>query len=422
MNNQPFDTKRKPESIHSSSKLLVWGAILAADLLGKGSPISYVGGCREIKPPYLLLCNHASVIDFPIAAKACLPYYPNWVISIEEFIGREAMLRNVGGIYKRKFTPEVTTVRQMLGVLTKDKNICVMYPEARYSIAGINERMSEGIGKLVKLARIPVLTLMEHGSYFWQPQWNKSIFPYHPITAEMREIITAEEAQSLSEDEIQKRIEAAIVYDDYQWHYDHKIRIRSAKRAELLHRVLYQCPVCGREFSMNSKGSGLNCESCHASWTMDEYGKLHRSDGPDVFTHVPDWYRWERANVSKEVQDGTYRFEDTVILDRMVNAEVGFEYLGNVTMIQDESGITLEGKLDNGENFHLHRGARSMESIHIEYDFNKKGTTRRGPYMDIADGGETYFVSPLNKGNCLTRIHFATEALYDKARAAEKEI
>jgi len=421
MNHQPFDTKRKPEQCHTASKPLVWGAILAAEILGKGAHITYKDGTKELQPPYLLLCSHASVIDFPIAAKACLPHYPNWVISIEEFIGKEAMLRNLGGIYKRKFTVEVTTVKQMLGVLTKEKNICAMYPEARYSIAGINERMSEGIGKLVKLARVPVVLLMEHGSYFWQPQWNKSIFPLHPVTAEMSMIVNGDEIADMTEQEIQKRIDDAMVYDDYQWHYDHKIRIRSKKRAELLHRVLYQCPVCGKEFSMTSKGTSLHCEACNADWTMDEYGKLHRTDGPDVFTHVPDWYRWERENVRREVQDGTYRFEDTVILDRMVNAEAGFEFLGNVPMVQDESGITVGGKLENGDDFRLHRGARSMESIHIEYDFNKTGTTRRGPYMDLADNGETYFVSPLNKGDHLTKIHFATEALYDKANEAAKE-
>ena len=47
---------------------------------------------------------------------------------------------------------------------------------------------------------------------------------------------------------------------------------------------------------------------------------------------------------------------------------------------------------------------------HIEYDYKK-----RGDAIDIATEDDTFFVYPLNNSNVLTKLHFATEAIYRKA-------
>ncbi len=163
---------------------------------------------------------------------------------------------------------------------------------------------------------------------------------------------------------------------------------------------------------MNSRDTAIWCENCGARWEMDEYGKLRRQNGEDVFTHVPDWYRWERQNVRDEVRAGRYRFEDTVRLEHLVNCQIGFRAIGNVLFTHDERGFTLSGKLDNGEDFFLNRSVPSLSSCHIEYDFHKKGITKRGFAIEVANLNDTYFVFPLNSGDHLTKIHFATEELF----------
>ena len=51
-------------------------------------------------------------------------------------------------------------------------------------------------------------------------------------SAEMKRILTAEEVETLSVDEINARINAEFRYDDYKWQKDNKIRIRKKNRAE----------------------------------------------------------------------------------------------------------------------------------------------------------------------------------------------
>ena len=402
-----FNTAKKPKVPYPFLMPVEWGGTIALSLPKGGAKIEK-HNCAGLKPPYLLLANHASMIDFPLAVKATFPHRANWVISIEEFVGREWLFRGVGGIYKRKFTSDLNVVKHMLTVLKKRKGICVMYPEARFSLAGINEQLDDNLGRFVKTAKVPVVVLIAKGNFIASPQWDKKPERSVPVTADVTQIVTAEEALSLTADEIQKRIEDAFVYDDYAWQRDNHIAVKNKNRANNIHRILYQCPVCGKEFTTTSKDTRIWCRACGARWEMDEYGVLHRLDGKeDVFTHVPDWYRWERENVRREVRAGKYHFEDTARVEHLDNAKKGFRRMGEVKMTHDENGFILDGVLDDGSHFHFHRSVISMYSCHIEYNFHG-----RGDGIDLATITDTYFAFPLTAYNPLTKLHFATEELY----------
>lgn len=366
--------------------------------------------CEGLTPPYLMLATHASMRDFPMAIRATFPHRSYWVISVEEFAGREWLLRSAGGIGKRKFTQQLPVVRHIINILKKQKMIVTIYPEARYSLAGINEKIDGALGKLAKQCRVPVVVFMQHGNFLNSPQWCKK--PTRPVRSEgeMRQIVTREEVETLSAEEIQKRIEDAFVYDEYAWQRDNHIRIPSRYRAHNIHRILYQCPVCGQEHTMTSEYTQLWCTACGARWRMDEYGVLDRLDGENVFTHVPDWYRWERENVNKEVREGRYHFEDEARLELLVSSFHKFREIGRVHLRHDYDGFTVTGTLDDGTAFSLNRSPQSMMSCHIEYDF--KG---RGDAIDLATNDDSYWVYPLTAKNPLTKLHFATEALHELA-------
>ena len=64
-----------------------------------------------LKPPYLLLCNHNSFMDFMIMTRAIFPRRANYVVAIDGFIGMAWLLRAVGGICNRKFTRSISLVK-----------------------------------------------------------------------------------------------------------------------------------------------------------------------------------------------------------------------------------------------------------------------------------------------------------------------
>lgn len=368
--------------------------------------------CEGLKPPYLVIATHSSFVDFPMVNR-CTKHRCTWVVSVEEFVGRNYVMRSIGGIYKHKFTNEPSVVRNVAYSIKKMNTTCTFFPEARFSLIGKTEPIDKALGKLAKLCKCPVVVIVMHGNFIRSPQWCKRPYRKVPLVAEMKQVATLEEVQILSAEEIQSRIEQAFVYNDYHWQLENKIKVDSPKRAHNIHRVLYQCPSCGEEFTTDSKDTKIWCKHCGKSWTMDEYGRLLADDGKDIYTDPTEWYDYQAANVKKEVEAGTYRFEDDVYVEKLVSfSGKGFVRFPEVAhLVHDENGFTVKGVHD-GQSYTLHRDAISMSSVHIEYDF--KG---RGDAFDLFDGKDTYWIYPINKPNPLTKLHFAQIALYNKLSA-----
>lgn len=369
--------------------------------------------CKTLKWPYIIFASHASFIDFPMCAMVTFPHHTNYISSNEEFIGREWLFYGAGCFPKRKFTQDITVVKNVLRITRKLKNSVTVYPEARYSLIGINERIDHTLGKLVKASKVAAVVMITNGNFIHQPQWRKKYKMNNPHEIIFKCVVTKEEVEVLSAEEIQVRIEDAFVYDDYKWQLDNKVKIKSKYRAENLHKGLYKCPHCGKDYVMRSKGIKLWCSVCGATYEMNEYGQLECITGEPKYTHAPDWYRWEREEVIKEINNKTYYFEDEVRIEHLDNYQVGYRKLGTIKFIHDLNGIHLHGTLDNGEEFHFDNKPENTPSIHIDYDYKKRGTIKRGQAIDINTIHDTWFIFPKTKDEVVTKIHFAVEALYD---------
>lgn len=362
---------------------------------------------KKTKGPFFIMSTHAAFIDFAMVARAMMPRTTGWVISVEEFRRGEWLMRGVGGIPKRKFTHGIVTAKEIIRYVKKLKHSCAIYPEARFELAGINERIDGALGKMCKILGVPVIMCMTNGNFLNSPQWSKH--PYRKIRQEgnVYMLLTKEEVENLSAEEIQERIEKAFVKDEYKWQVERGYHIKCKKRADGLHNILYKCPVCNKEFKMNSSGIHLWCEECGAKWEMDTLSRLNGVNTDKGFSHVPDWYRWEREEVRKEVRSGEYRFEDQVRVEDFYSVKKGFLDVGKAKMVHDKNGFTFTGEVD-GKPFNLNRAVSTMYSLHIEYNF-----LERGDAIDIADEHTSYFMFPLTAKNCITKLHFATEELYD---------
>ena len=368
-------------------------------------------GTEELKPPVVLLCNHNAFMDFKVATKAIFPWRANYVVAIDGFIGREKLLRDVGCICKRKFTNDIILVKQLIHTI-KNGDVAVIYPEARYSLCGTTAVLPESLGKLCKLLKAPVVVLICHGHHVNSPFWNLHDRNVHPTEAEFKLLFTAEEVQSKSVENINKKIVEAFQYDDFAWQKERGIRITYKKRAEGLHKVLYQCPNCMTEFKMSSEGIVLKCNACGKEWEMSELSELKAKEGETEFSHIPDWYEWERANVRKEVENGTYSSgELPVKVDTLPNAKK-FIYLGEGTMVHDMNGFLVKGTDTDGDPFEMKKTVPSLYSCHIEYEYLGKF----GDCVDLNTLEDTWYIYPDPK-RCefaVTKMAIATEELYFK--------
>ncbi len=403
---QPFDMTRHPISCRWFLKPVAWLIALPGFL--RHRPVVTKEGVKGLKPPYLLLGNHNAFFDMKVSAMVTFPHFGNYVVAIDGFIGREGLLRSIGCICKRKFTNDLNVVRHIRYVI-QNKGIAAIYPEARYSLCGTTAPLPAALGKLCKMLKVPVVTVICHGHHINHPFWNtKHERNVKHTEVNVKLLLTPEQLAAMSVEEINQALVREFRYDDFKWQYENKVEVACVDRAEGLQKILYQCPNCGKEFEMTASGDTLKCNACGKEWIMDVYGRLSAKEGETEFPHIPDWYEWERDNVRKEVENGTY---STGILpvqvDSLPNAK-GYIDLGEGTLCHDMNGFRVELVNADGSKLVMEKPASSLYSCHVEYDYLFK----KGDCVDLNTLDDTWYIYPHDCKFSVTKMALATEELY----------
>ena len=364
-----------------------------------------------LKPPYMMLSNHMYFVDFKLAAMGVGFHRVNNVVSIDGYYRRPFLMEWIGAICTRKYTMDLHLVKSIKKVLSRG-DILSMYPEARYTPCGTLNYMPESLGKLVKMNKVPVVAVVHHGNYLHSPFWNFRKKRYVPLHTTMTQILTPEQIKTMTVEEINAVLKEKLWYDEYQYQKDNGILITEPFRAEGLHKVLYQCPACGVEHEMDSEGTQIYCKKCGKRWNLNEDGTLSALSGETEFSHVPDWYNWERTQVEAQIEAGTYSFEDEVEVFSMPRCW-RFEKLGKAKIRHTiDEGFVLEGHY-NGKDYRIHRTPIQQNSLHVEYDYCY---LRPEDCFDISTENDSFYCYPETRKNVITKLAFATEILHERAK------
>jgi len=392
---------------------LIW-ILSKIALMGKKYKVEKIN-MEGLKPPYLLLSNHMHFLDFELAAMGTFPHRVNNVVHIDGYYLRPWLMELIGAICTRKFTTDLHLVKSINKVL-KRGDILGMYPEARYSPCGVTSYLPDSLGKLIRMNKVPVVVMIHRGNHLDSPFWNFRKKRKVPLHTTMTQVLTAQQAATMTPEEINKVIREAFRYDDYRYQKENGILITEPYRAEGLHKVLYQCPSCLTESKMASKGTEIFCTHCGKHWNLNEDGTLSALEGETEFAHVPDWFAWEREQVRQQIARGEYYFEDEVDIYSMPRAW-RFLHLGPGRLTHDpEEGFIVEGH-HNGKDFRIQRKPLQTNSLHIEYDYCY---IKPFDCVDISTEDDSFTCYPKNKQNVVTKMAFATEILYQNHLARRR--
>ena len=387
--------------------IIVWLIWLLSKfaLMGKKYKVEKIN-MEGLKPPYILLSNHMYFVDFELCAMGTFPHRVNNVVSIDGYYRRPWLMELIGAICTRKFTMDLGLIKSIRKVL-KRGDILSMYPEARYSPCGTTSYIPESLGKLIKLNKVPVVAVVHHGNYLHSPFWNYRNKRKVPLYTTMTQVLTAEQIKNMTAEEINAAVKASLAYDDYRYQKEKDIKICEPFRAEGMHKILYQCPECMTEFKMDSKGTEIFCTECGKRWNLNEDGTLSALEGETKFTHVPDWFEWERAQVRQQVQSGTYSFADEVEVYSMPRCW-RFIKLGKAHLTHDaQNGFVLKGNYRDSD-YEIQRRPLDSNSLHIEYDYCY---IKPFDCVDISTENDFFYCYP-TKQNVVTKLAFATEEIY----------
>lgn len=407
----PFDRYRVPPKQNLFFMPAIW--LLCKFITARSKLRINRVNMKGLKPPFLVLGTHHAFMDFIVSPLAVFPYRANYVSELEGFENYgEWLYRQAGCLGTRKFVNDIALIKNIKRVMER-KGILVLYPEARYANVGTSSALPESVGKLAKYLDVPLVTLNMRGNYLQSPIWNLTKRREVLLDATVTQLYTRGELRKASVDEINAQIAEFLSYDEYEYQYKMKMAITYPKRAEGIEMPLYRCPGCGAEFEMRTSGAEISCGKCGAKRIMTEYGRMVRPDGSeDCFSHIPDWYEWERECVKKEIDCGAYGLDMRVRIESLPNA-VNFIDLGEGRLVHNENGFKLIFR-DYGdtEEKTLSFAPLTMTSVHTEYDYRGKGQC-----ITLSTLDNTYFIYPLEKGFNATKIQFAAEYLYEKCKA-----
>lgn len=296
------------------------------------------GTLRNIKPPYIVIANHAGFADVGGLMMLSRPNYPNFIASITQIVKWPKLIYNLGVLPKKQFTVDTSLVRDIKYVLSRNRSVAI-FPEAKLSVVGTPSPIKPAIAKLIKLLKAPLVTVCFHGNYIHKPRW-ASTKRFCPMTADVKVAVTAEEIKTLSVEEIHTRILKNLNYDDYQYQLDNQIEITDDHLVEGLNGILYKCPTCGAEFAMTAHGDTLECAKCGATVTQNKFGALVGGK----FDKVTDWYAWQRSCVAEEIKEDNFVVQD----DFRAEMLVGKNYVdcGLCHILCDNNALTVSGGVE----------------------------------------------------------------------------
>lgn len=362
--------------------------------------------------PCLILMNHSAFIDLEIVPSMLYPKPFNIIATTDSFIGKGWVMRRIGCVPTKKFVSELSLIKDMKYTLQKNKCSVVMFPEAGYTFDGKTTTLPDTLGKLCKMLDVPVVVAITSGAFLRDPLYNNLQKRKVRVSAKMEYLLSADEVRSMPAEQIQSLIESRFDFDGFKYQQENKIKINENFRADCLNRVLYKCPHCMQEGRMQGKGALLSCPVCDKTYELDEYGSLAATDGDSRFTHVPDWFEWERECVRAELEDVKYSVSLPVDICMAID-EKRIYSVGEGVLTHTLEGLHLtgcDGRLD-----YLHTPQASY-SICADFNFYEIGDV-----IAIGNHKAIYYCFPKTEGDIVAKVRLAAEELYKIVMAQKRE-
>ncbi len=301
---------------------------------------------KGIKGPFVIVAPHHSSID-GVAVPFLFGKYDVAVVGTRYFYfipkHRFAQIR-LGVIPKAPFASEVKPIKEMMAAIKSGRSLLI-FPEGQITLDGRSNIYEKSIVKMLKKMKINVVSVSFENFFSNHPSWAKY---RRNIKTKMSAdyLIKEDEFDTITDEEILKRLDSILVYDVSQELAKNPQKIKCINPMEGITNALYKCPACNKEFALICDGKTLVCNSCQNTVTMDEYGFLVAATEKDkTFKTVALWNDFQRETLKEEyLNNNDYSIETEAIM------QTGTDYMeglidskpGTLVMTDKEFIFTTE--------------------------------------------------------------------------------
>ena len=364
---------------------------------------------KNIKSPFIVLSNHICNIDFLVVGLAMYPYKLNYVAGAIYFRMKFVswLIRIMGCIPKEQFVRDPGIVRHVYEVIKRGDNV-IIFPSGQSSFSGESTYIDRSIAKLVKKMNVQIISSHMNGGHIAFPKWNMKSLRKSRIEIELKPMLSPDEMQNMSSDEIYKKIVDTLYFDDYEWQRKNMIKAKKPRNVEGLQQILFMCPKCESEFNMKTEGNRLFCTKCGNTALMDEYGFLHAENSDcKIFETPTEWNRWQFKEYENMVDDNFAYSEQASLFEIAPNGKKTKLGEGTVTITVDN--IKYEGTYGNEEvTMSTKNDTASMFGHEAKTEFN------------VVFNNKMYAVAPKN-GGATFKFVMLKEIIYKKYYADKEK-
>ena len=361
------------------------------------------------KEPCLYLMNHSSFIDLKIASAVIFPRPYNIVCTYDGFVGKRWLMRQLGCIPTGKFISDFSLVKDMGYALKKHKSSVLMYPEAGYSFDGTATVLPDSLGRCVKLLGVPVVMIKTSGAVLRDPLYNNLQTRKVKVSADVEYILSPKDIEEKTAAEINEIIGRCFTFDEFRSQQESGTVVSEPFRADFLNRVLYKCPACLSEGSTEGRGVTLACKSCKKEYELTETGFMRALNGETEFDHIPDWFKWQRECVKKEIENGEYLLDTPVKIAMLVNTR-SLYMVGKGRLVHNADGFKLTDESGTVMYTQKPLSTYTLNSDYYWYEI--------GDVIGIGNKDVLYYCFPESERDIVTKARLAAEELYKIARRA----
>ncbi len=284
-------------------------------------------------PGSLIVCNHSCIWDFSFLLLALFPGAKERFLATSVQYDKSRLtsfvFRHLGIIRKQQGARDVQSVREMMRA-AKEGGMVVVYAAGMTSFDGRQAwNALPGAGSLPRLLRGDVYTAVTHGGFISAPRYHGTRRRGR-VEIEVKRLYTAAEAAALSPEEIQKGINEALGFNDWDWQEKRMAPFRGIRNVKNVTRTLYMCPACGREGTLSEGKREITCSACGLKVRRDRYGFFTSEKGACP-RRMDEWADMEIESLKKQMASG----------DLCLEAE-------NVTLMQAQAGSASREELDTG--------------------------------------------------------------------------
>ena len=329
--------------------------------------------------PFVVIANHQAALDFVnLIGTTSRPM--SFVISNSFFntLPIRGFLEKMGVIPKQQFQTTVRDLKRIKAVTDQGEAV-VIYPAGLMGEDGLSTPIPSATYKFLKWLNVDVYVARTSGTYFTMPKWGKGLRAGRTYL-DIYRLFSREELKDLDLAAVKQRTDEAMLFDAYR--EQETLRVKYSSDIRGLENVLYMCPHCGAEFTMETEGaSTLRCSACGYEEVSDAYAFLHnrRAVGP-MLRYVSDWSLLIHEKLKEKIISGELRKLSAgtkicmIDYDRKKFLEVG---QGTVTL--DGEQFVIDGCI-RGEEKKLTVPIAGVPTLPF----------KPGKYLEVQQGSDIY--------------------------------